>query len=172
MKHMVCTRKLKNGTPVLVVDLRKLGEALVCAVIIITIMLAPSLLQEKGGVTMPIITIRDIEDAYKDKQATQEWNQGEMQMEYQDFYDIADYFNSLNCQVYTEKEIATNAYEYKSEYDYSMRKGKPTRTMIELCKLCCEDMDYLNYPQIQEENAFTVGQMQEILSDFMMEMML
>ena len=28
----------------------------------------------KGGVTMPIITIRDIEDAYKDKQATQEWN--------------------------------------------------------------------------------------------------
>ena len=61
-------------------------------------------------------------------------------MEYQDFYDIADYFNNLNCQVYTEKEIATNAYEYKSEYDYSMRKGKPTRTMIELCKLCCEDM--------------------------------
>ena len=40
---------------------------------------------------MPIITIRDIEDAYKDKQATQEWNQEEMQMEYQDFYDIADY---------------------------------------------------------------------------------
>lgn len=44
-------------------------------------------------------------------------------MEYQDFYDIADYFNNLNCQVYTEKEIATNAYEYKSEYDYSMRKA-------------------------------------------------
>ena len=48
MKHTVCTRKLNNGTPVLVVDLRKLGEALVCAAIIITIMLAPSLLQEKG----------------------------------------------------------------------------------------------------------------------------
>lgn len=25
-------------------------------------------------VTMPIITIRDIEDAYKDKKTTQEWN--------------------------------------------------------------------------------------------------
>lgn len=25
-------------------------------------------------ITMPIITIKDIEDAYKDKQATQEWN--------------------------------------------------------------------------------------------------
>ena len=44
MKHTVCTRVLKNGTPVLVVDLRKLGEALVCAAVIITIMLAPSLL--------------------------------------------------------------------------------------------------------------------------------
>lgn len=25
-------------------------------------------------ITMPIITIKDIEDAYKDKQTTQEWN--------------------------------------------------------------------------------------------------
>ena len=44
MKHTVCTRRLRNGTPVLVVDLRKLGEAIVCAAVIITIMLAPSLL--------------------------------------------------------------------------------------------------------------------------------
>lgn len=91
-------------------------------------------------------------------------------MDYESFYDIADYFNDLNCQVYTEKEVATNAYEYKSEYDYSLHEGKPTRTTIEVCKMCCEDMDYLNYPQIQEENALTVGQMQEILNDFMMEM--
>ena len=48
MKHTVCTRRLRNGTPILVIDLRKLGEALVCAAVIITIMLAPSLLQ-KGG---------------------------------------------------------------------------------------------------------------------------
>ena len=44
MKHTVSTRRLRNGTPVLVVDLRKLGEALLCAVVIITIMLAPSFL--------------------------------------------------------------------------------------------------------------------------------
>lgn len=118
---------------------------------------------------MPIITIRDIEDAYKDKQTTQEWNQEDMQMEYQDFYDIADYFNNLNCQVYTEKEIATNAYEYKSEYDYSIRKGKPTRTMIELCKLCCEDMDYLYYPQIQKESEITISQMEKIFHDILIE---
>lgn len=90
-------------------------------------------------------------------------------MEYQDFYDIADYFNNLNCQVYTEKEIATNAYEYKSEYDYSMHKGKPTRTMIELCKLCCEDMDFLNYPQIQKESEITISQMEKIFHDILIE---
>ena len=94
-----------------------------------------------------------------------------MKIDYENFYDIADYFNNLNCQVYTEKEVATNAYEYKSEYDCAMRKGKPTRTMIELCKLCCEDIDFLNYPQIQEESALTVEQMQEILSDFIMEVL-
>lgn len=120
---------------------------------------------------MPIITIRDIEDAYKDKQTTQEWNQEEMQMEYQDFYDIAAYGSENWKGNLTPKEIACYAYDYQIEYDYSMRKGKPTRTMIELCKLCCEDMDYLNYPQIQEENTLTVEQMQKILSDFMIEMM-
>ena len=44
MKHTVCTRVSKNGTPILIIDLRKLGEALVCAAVIIIIMLAPSLL--------------------------------------------------------------------------------------------------------------------------------
>lgn len=29
---------------------------------------------EREVVTMPIITIKDIEDAYRDKQITQEWN--------------------------------------------------------------------------------------------------
>ena len=120
---------------------------------------------------MPITTIRDIKDAYKDKQTTQEWNQEEMQMEYQDFYDIAKYGSENWKGNFTPKEIACYAYDYQVDYDYSMRKGKPTRTMIELCKLCCEDMDYLNYPQIQEESVLTVKQMQKILSDFMIEMM-
>lgn len=65
-------------------------------------------------------------------------------MEYQDFYDIADYFNNLNCQVYTEKEIATNAYEYKSEYvNYVVkiwtistirRFKKKMRLLLDRCK--------------------------------------
>ena len=94
-----------------------------------------------------------------------------MMLEYADFYDIAEYGNENWKGSFTPREIANNAYDYKVEYDYSIEQGKPTRTMIELCKLCCEDMDYLNYPQIQEENTLTVEQMQKILSDFMIEMM-
>ena len=57
------------------------------------------------------------------------------------------------------------------EYDYSINQGKPTHTMIELCKLICEDMDYADYSEIQEEseNALAVEQMEQILSDFVME---
>ena len=83
-------------------------------------------------------------------------------MDYESFYDIADYFNDLNCQVYTEKEVATNAYEYKSEYDYSLHEGKPTRTMIEVCKMCSEDMDYIGYPQMKKWKPLTINGMQLI----------
>ena len=52
-----------------------------------------------------------------------------------------------------------------------LKQGKPTRAMIELCKLICEDMDYADYAEIQEEseNELTVEKMKQILSDFVME---
>ena len=89
-------------------------------------------------------------------------------MEYSDFYDIAEYGNENWKGCFTLKEIACNAYDYLCEYRYSVAKGKPTNTMIELCKLICEDM---NYAEIQEEseNALTVEQMKQILSDFVMK---
>lgn len=92
-------------------------------------------------------------------------------MEYEDFYDIAEYGNANWKGYFTQKEIACNAYDYKVEYDYSIKQGKPTRIMIELCKLICEDMDYADYVEIQEEseNALTIEQMKQILSDFVME---
>ena len=92
-------------------------------------------------------------------------------LEYADFYDIAEYGNENWKGYFTPREIACNAYEYKVEYDYSTEQGKPTRTMIELCKLICEDMDYADYAEIQEEseNALTVKQMKQILSNFVME---
>ena len=92
-------------------------------------------------------------------------------MEYTDFYNIAEYGNENWKGGFTPREIACNAYDYKVEYDYSIKQGKSTRTMIELCKLICEDMDYADYTETQEEseNALTVEQMKQILSDFVME---
>ena len=92
-------------------------------------------------------------------------------MDYSDFYDIAEYGNENWKGNFTPREIACNAYDYKAEYDYSIKQDKPTYTMIELCKLICEDMDYADYAEIQEEseNALTVEQMKQILSDFLME---
>ena len=92
-------------------------------------------------------------------------------MEYADFYNIAEYGNENWKGSFTPKEIACNAYDYKVEYDYSIEQDKPTHTMIELCKLICEDMDYSDYEKIQEEseNALTVERMKQILNDFIME---
>lgn len=92
-------------------------------------------------------------------------------MTYDDFYTIAEYGNENWKGSFTPREIANNAYDYLCEYRYSIAKGKPTRTMIELCKLICEDMDYADYAEIQEEseNALTVEKMKQILSDFVME---
>ena len=92
-------------------------------------------------------------------------------LSYSDFYDIAETGNENWKGSFTPREVACNAYNYKVEYDYSIEQGKPTRTMIELCKLICEDMDYADYAEIQEEseNALTVEQMKQILSDFIME---
>ena len=92
-------------------------------------------------------------------------------MEFNDFYTISEYGNENWKGSFTPREIACNAYDYKAEYDYSIKQGKPTHTMIELCKLICEDMDYSDYEKIQEEseNALTVEQMNQILSDFIME---
>ena len=94
-----------------------------------------------------------------------------MMLEYADFYNIAEYGNENWKGNFTPREIACNAYDYKAEYDYSIKQGKPTRTMIELCVLICEDMDYADYAEIQEEseNALTVEQMKQILIDFVME---
>ena len=84
-------------------------------------------------------------------------------LEYADFYDIAEYGNENWKGSFTPREIANNAYDYKADYDYSINQGKPTHTMIELCKLICEDMGK------EIENILTVEKMNQILSDFILE---
>ena len=92
-------------------------------------------------------------------------------MTYDDFYLIAEYGSENWKGNFSPREIANNAYDYLCEFQESKIKGKPTRTMIELCKLICEDMDYADYTETQEEseNALTGEQMKQILSDFVME---
>ena len=92
-------------------------------------------------------------------------------MEYADFYDIAEYGNENWKGSFTPKEIACNAYDYKVEYDYSIKQGKPTHTMIELCKLLLLDMDFQDYFETLEEseNALTVEHMEKIITDFYFE---
>ena len=60
-------------------------------------------------------------------------------LEYSDFYDIATYGNQIWKGSFTQKEIASNAYDYTVEYQTSMKQKTPTNTMIELYKLIVED---------------------------------
>ena len=68
-----------------------------------------------------------------------------MTMTFEDFYKLAEYGNENWKGSFTPMEIACNAYDYKMEYDYSREHNKPTRTMIELCKLLLLDMDFQDY---------------------------
>ena len=60
-------------------------------------------------------------------------------MEYEDFYDIALYGNEAWKGCFSPKEIATNAYDYKMDFDYSKETGTLAPTMFELLKLLDED---------------------------------
>ena len=94
-----------------------------------------------------------------------------MRMSFEDFYKIAEYGNEHWKGSFTPMEIACNAYDYKMEYDYSREHNKPTRTMIELCKLLLLDMDFQDYFETLEEseNALTVEHMEKIITDFYFE---
>lgn len=92
-------------------------------------------------------------------------------MDYSQFYDIAVFGNENWKGNFTPREIADNAYTYKVEYDLSIEQGKPTRTMIELCKLIVEDMDWLDYVEnpYGNEETLDIFTMRNIIEDFAME---
>lgn len=60
-------------------------------------------------------------------------------MNYGDFYDIASYLNFINRYVFTQKEVAENAYDYLCEFERSKANEEPTHTIKELAKLLTED---------------------------------
>ena len=90
-------------------------------------------------------------------------------MTYNDFYTIAEYGNENWKGNFSPREIANNAYDYKVEYNYSIEKGKATRTMIELCRLICEDMGLVFSDYYSENNnILTISNMDYILEKFVM----
>lgn len=60
-------------------------------------------------------------------------------LDYEFFYNIADYGNVNWKGNFTAKEIACNAYDYLVEFEKSKNDEKPTPTIKELAKLLVED---------------------------------
>ena len=94
-------------------------------------------------------------------------------LDYADFYNIAEYGNEHWKGKFSPKEVACNAYDYKVEYALSLTQGKPTHTMIELCRLICEDMGFADCTDTQEEseNDLTLERMKNILENFLLEIL-
>ena len=67
-------------------------------------------------------------------------------MDYSDFYDIAEYGNDNWKGSFTKKELACNAYDYYAEYEQSVKHGRPTHTIAELYSLLkADDNDDTEY---------------------------
>lgn len=60
-------------------------------------------------------------------------------MEYSDFYDLAVYTNDTWKGNFSQKEIATNAYNYLMDFEYSKAKGTVVSTIQELIDLLLDD---------------------------------
>lgn len=88
-----------------------------------------------------------------------------MYLGYLNFYDIAEYGNEHWKGNFSPRKIADNAYNYKTDYDLSIADDKPNTTMIDLCRLICEDRNILT------QKDLTLDQMQTILNDFVLEVL-
>lgn len=60
-------------------------------------------------------------------------------MEYKDFYNIAEYINGINRNVFSAREMAENAYNYCADFEWSKANGEVAHTIQELAKLLAED---------------------------------
>lgn len=70
-------------------------------------------------------------------------------MEYADFYDIAVYANDTWKGNFSQKEVATNAYNYLMDFEYSKAKGTVVSTIQELIELLLDD--WYNDPEGKTE---------------------
>lgn len=71
-------------------------------------------------------------------------------MEYSDFYDLAVYANDTWKGNFSQKEIATNAYNYLVDFEYSKAKGTVVSTIQELIELLLDDW-YTTEPNTDDD---------------------
>ncbi len=60
-------------------------------------------------------------------------------LEYSDFYNISEYLNEINRDVFTARETAEAAYTYYADFQWSKENGKIAHNIKELAKLLAED---------------------------------
>lgn len=60
-------------------------------------------------------------------------------MEYRDFYNIAEYLNGINRNVFSAREMAENAYNYCADFQWSKENEEIAHVIQELAKLLAED---------------------------------
>lgn len=60
-------------------------------------------------------------------------------MEYSNFYDIAEYMNGINRNVFSAREVAETAYTYCSDFEWSKENEEVAHNIQELAKLLAED---------------------------------
>ena len=60
-------------------------------------------------------------------------------MNYSNFYDIAEYLNGLNRNIFSHREIAENAHIYTCDFEWSKANNDVAHNIKELCKLLIED---------------------------------
>ena len=60
-------------------------------------------------------------------------------LEYRNFYDIAEYINGINRNVFSAREVAETAYTYCSDFEWSKENGEVAHNIQELAKLLAED---------------------------------
>lgn len=89
-------------------------------------------------------------------------------MTYNDFLKIAEYGNKAWKGCFTPEEIADNANDYLTEYNYSIECGQPTNAMQSLCESLVLDMDYNDYAD--DNNSLTIQDMNKVLDDFINEL--
>lgn len=84
-------------------------------------------------------------------------------MDFEDFYDIAAYGNENWKGTFTPKEIAINAYNYYSDFEWSKKNSKPSASMLFLMVQLAGDAKESNEASywfnriVKELNFYTPG---------------